>query len=175
VTHLNRIGTTTHWTIQELIAWDRWGILWITTLAAAVFLATQRKRINSYPLVVNALLPLILYPCVFLFSAFGQLEDHIAVVLSRLLVHYGLNAVLLVSTAVAIQFAGPNVPTSARSSHGHSDHLRKKHAGSVGRPQRSIPARGRPRTISQSRSRLNQGGATDGRDVRRWLQDPVSH
>ena len=91
-----------HRTIQELIAWDRWGILWIATLAAAVFLATQRKRINSYRLVVNALLPLILYPCVFLFSAWGQVEVHMAVALSRLLIHNGLNAVLLVSTAVAI-------------------------------------------------------------------------
>ena len=115
VTHLNRIGTIAYWTIQELIAWDRWGILWIATLAAAVFLATQRKRINSYPLVVNALLPLILYPCVFLFSAYGQVEVHMAVALSRLLIHNGLNAVLLVSTALAILFVGPDIPASARS------------------------------------------------------------
>ena len=115
VTHLNRIGTITHWTIQELIAWDRWGILWIAALAAAVFLATQRKRINSYPLVVNALLPLILYPCVFLFSAYEHVEVHMAVALSRLLVHNGLNAVLLVSTAVAILLVGPDIPASGRS------------------------------------------------------------
>ena len=75
----------------------------------------QRKRINSYRLVVNALLPLILYPSVFLFSAYGQVEAHMAVALSRLLVHNGLNAVLLVSTAVAILFVGPDIPASGRS------------------------------------------------------------
>ena len=115
MTHLNRIGTITHWTIQELIAWDRWGILWIATLAAAAFLATLRKRINSYPLVVNALLPLILYSCVFLFSAYRQVEVHMAVALPRLLIHNGLNAVLLVSTAVAILFQGMKEPAQLRS------------------------------------------------------------
>lgn len=106
VTHLNRTRTIAHWTIQELTAWDRWGILWPATLAAVVFLVTRRNSIRWYPLFVNALLPLILYPCVFLFSGFPRVEEHMLPTLHRLLVHNGLNAVLLVSTAAAVLFRG---------------------------------------------------------------------
>jgi hypothetical protein len=55
-----------------------------------------------YPLVVNALLPLLLYPCVFFFSAWVPFEAHVGVALPRLFIHNAPAAVLLVSIACGI-------------------------------------------------------------------------
>jgi hypothetical protein len=116
VTHLNRTGTIARFTAQELTAWDRWGILWPAALASAVFLVSRRATMKWYPLVVNALLPLVLYPCVFFFSAYGSVQVHLSVALSRLFIHNGLSAVLLIATATMILFQQERKRTSEPAS-----------------------------------------------------------
>jgi hypothetical protein len=62
--HLNRTGTLVHLTTQEALTWGHWGILWPATLVAGAFLVSRKRLVTWYPLVVNAILPLLLYPCI---------------------------------------------------------------------------------------------------------------
>jgi hypothetical protein len=97
--HLNRIGDLVRLTTQELLTWNHWGILWPTTLVAGAFVVSRKRTATWYPLVVNAVLPLLLYPCVFLFSAWPSVEQHVRVALPRLFIHNAPAAILLVSIA----------------------------------------------------------------------------
>jgi hypothetical protein len=96
-THLNRTGDLARWTTMELLTWDHWGILWPATLVAGAFLVSRKCMVTWYPLAVNAVLPLLLYPCVFFFSAWPSVEDHVRVALPRLFIHNAPAAILLVS------------------------------------------------------------------------------
>jgi len=97
--HLNRTGTLFRFTTQELLTWDHWGILWPAAIVAGALLMTRARTVPWYPLVVNGLLPLLLYPCVFFFSAWVQFQAHVGVTLPRLFIHNAPAAILLVSVA----------------------------------------------------------------------------
>lgn len=107
IAHLDRSGVIIHLTIKELSNWNRWSILWPSTLVGALFLIFRQPITRWYPLVVNALLPLILYPCVFFFSSYSPFETHIGVALYRLFIQSGLPALLLLSTAAVVLFDKP--------------------------------------------------------------------
>ncbi len=100
--HLNRTGPLVRSTIQELLTWAHWSILWPAAIVAGALLISRARMATSYPLVVNALLPLLLYPCVFFFSAWVPFEAHVGVALPRLFIHNAPAAVLLVSIACGI-------------------------------------------------------------------------
>jgi hypothetical protein len=102
VTHVNRAGGLVRLTTQELLTWNHWGILWPTTLVAGAFLVSRKCTATWYPLLVNAILPLVLYPCVFFFSAWPSVESHVRVALPRLLIHNAPAAILLVAVACGI-------------------------------------------------------------------------
>jgi hypothetical protein len=72
------------------------------TLVGGAFLVSRKRTFTWYPLVVNALLPLLLYPCVFLFSAWPSFEQHVKLALPRLFIHNAPAATLLVSVACGI-------------------------------------------------------------------------
>jgi hypothetical protein len=97
--HLNRTGELVRLTNQEVLRWEHWGILWPATLAAGAFVVTRKRMFTWYPLVVNALLPLVLYPCVFFFSMWVPFETHVRVALPRLFIHNAPAAILLVAVA----------------------------------------------------------------------------
>jgi hypothetical protein len=99
VAHLNRTGTLVRFTTQELLTWDRWGILWPAAIVAGALLMTRARVVTRYPLVVNALLPLLLYPCVFFFTAWVHFQAHVGVTLPRLFIHNAPAAILLLSIA----------------------------------------------------------------------------
>jgi hypothetical protein len=63
------------------------------------FLVSRKRTATWYPLVVNAVLPLLLYPCVFFFSAWPSVEGHVRVALPRLFIHNAPAAILLVAVA----------------------------------------------------------------------------
>lgn len=100
--HLNRTGNLVRLTTQELFMWNHWGILWPATLVGGAFLVSRKRTVTWYPVVVNALLPLLLYPCVFLFSAWPSFEQHVKLALPRLFIHNAPAAILLVSVACGI-------------------------------------------------------------------------
>jgi hypothetical protein len=100
--HLNRAGTLLRSTSQELLTWDHWSVLWPAAIVAGVLLIIRTRVITWYPLVVNAFLPLLLYPCVFLFSAWVPFEAHVGVALPRLFIHNAPAAVLLLSIACGL-------------------------------------------------------------------------
>ena len=100
--HLNRTETLVRSTIQELVTWNHWSILWPAAIVAGALLMSRVRMVTWYPLVVNALLPLLLYPCVFLFSAWVPFEAHVGVTLPRLFIHNAPAAVLLLSIACGL-------------------------------------------------------------------------
>jgi hypothetical protein len=100
--HLNRTGPLVRSTTQELLTWAHWSILWPAAIVAGALLISRARMATWYPLVVNALLPLLLYPCVFFFSAWVPFEAHVGVALPRLFIHNAPAAVLLVSIACGI-------------------------------------------------------------------------
>ena len=97
--HLNRTRDLVRLTTEELLSSNHWGILWPATLVAAACLAWRKRVATWYPLVVNAVLALLLYPGVFFFSAWSPVESHVRVALPRLLIHNAPAAILLVSVA----------------------------------------------------------------------------
>jgi hypothetical protein len=97
--HLNRAGGLLHLALEELTTRDRWGLLWPAAIAAAAVLGVRRQLAEWYPLAVNALLPLVLYPAVFFFSAWQPFEVHVQSALPRLFVHNAPAAILLVAVA----------------------------------------------------------------------------
>jgi hypothetical protein len=97
--HLNRTGTLLRFTTLELLTWNHWGILWPAAIVAGALLIIRARMVTWYPLVVNALLPLVLYPCVFFFSAWVRFEAHVGVALPRLFIHHAPAAILLLSIA----------------------------------------------------------------------------
>jgi hypothetical protein len=127
--HLNRTGTLIRLTIQELVTWDHWSILWPAAIIAGVLLISRTRVVTWFPLVLNALLPLILYPCVFFFSAWVPFEAHVGVALPRLFIHNTPAAILLLSVAcgtllglgrekdVANRAAGTKIAESSMSPH----------------------------------------------------------
>jgi hypothetical protein len=100
--HLNRTGTLVRAATQELLTRDHWNILWPAAILAGVLLIIRTRASTWYPLVVNALLPLLLYPCVFFFSAWVPFEAHVGVSLPRLFIHNAPAAILLLSIACGI-------------------------------------------------------------------------
>jgi hypothetical protein len=100
--HLNRAGTSLRSMSQELLTWDHWSVLWPAAIVAGLLLIIRTRVITWYPLVFSALLPLLLYPCVFLFSAWVPFEAHVGVALPRLFIHNAPAAVLLLSIACGL-------------------------------------------------------------------------
>lgn len=114
--HLDRTGTLVRSTIQELLTWNHWSILWPAAIVAAIVLVSHTRMATWYPLVVNALLPLLLYPCVFFFSAWVPFQAHVGSALPRLFIHSAPAAILLVSVACGSLLGMGDTSTSPNDS-----------------------------------------------------------
>lgn len=87
--------------LQELLKWQRWGILWIAVAAAPMFLILNRQRKHLLILPVTLILPILLYASIYLFTTWDFLV-HLDNSFSRLLTHVSLTAVLMVAVATPI-------------------------------------------------------------------------
>jgi len=114
--HLDRTGTLVRSTIQELLTWNHWSILWPAAIVAAIVLVSHTRIATWYPLVVNALLPVLLYPCVFFFSAWVPFQAHVGLALPRLFIHSAPAAILLVSVACGSLMGMGDTSTSPNDS-----------------------------------------------------------
>ncbi len=126
--HADRAGLLMKWAFEELTTWPRWNVLWPITAVAAIWMIASRKFAEWWTLVAPVLLPLAIYPAVFLFSAWIQLEDHVKSSLGRLYMQVAPCAVLLISTAMGYwatgrkQVVSPEISPPPR--HGRKNHRR---------------------------------------------------
>ena len=100
---------------QELVDWRRWGLLWPLTGLAAITLF-KKQRIEWYPGWATVILPLVIYPSVFVFSAWGSdITVHVQSALWRLYLQVAPSAVVFVVIAFGRELNNrPDRPISER-------------------------------------------------------------
>lgn len=89
------------WTLEELANWNRWSLLWPFALAAVVLLIMRRKRSEWFPWAVLVLMPMLLFPCAYFFSAWNPWEPHVKSSLPRLLLQIAPSAALMIGVTFA--------------------------------------------------------------------------
>ena len=87
--------------IPELLNWRRWGPLWISVAAAAIFLIAKRRRERRIVLLAAVFLPIALYAGAYIFTGWDFLV-HLNNSFPRLLIHVSLVAALMVAVAAPI-------------------------------------------------------------------------
>jgi hypothetical protein len=97
---VDRAGPLLVWTLEELTALRRWSLLWPLAAAALFYLIRGREKWRWYPWAATVCLPLLLYPCVFFFSAWDPVEAHVKISLPRLFVHVASAAALMVGVVL---------------------------------------------------------------------------
>jgi hypothetical protein len=120
VSHVNRAWPLIRWTLEELIALRRWSLLWFLTAGALSYLALRKGKSWWYPWAAMVCMPLLLYPCVYFFSAWSPVEPHVKISLPRLFVHIASAAALL----VGIVFAEVTTPENGSPSSSEPGPLR---------------------------------------------------
>ena len=120
--HVDQAKGLPVWTLQELTTWTRWGLLWPIALAAVAWLVWQRRPLRWYPWAATVVGPLVLFPCVYFFSAWNPIEAHVKSSIPRLFIQVASAAALLAGVALAEVFDGAKVfhdakalPASSRS------------------------------------------------------------
>jgi hypothetical protein len=117
LSHINRAGPLLVWTVEELTALRRWSLLWPLVAAGLFYLVRrQNKRLPWYPWAAAVCLPLLLYPCVYFFSAWNPVETHVRVSLPRLFVQAASVAALMVGVVLAEVMAPATAGTADNSS-----------------------------------------------------------
>jgi hypothetical protein len=100
LSHVDRAGPLLVWTLEELTALRRWSLLWPLAAAALFYLIRDREKWRWYFWTATVCLPLLLYPCVFFFSAWDPVEAHVKISLPRLFVHVASAAALMVGVVL---------------------------------------------------------------------------
>jgi hypothetical protein len=101
LSHVDRAGPLLVWTVEELTALRRWSLLWPLVAAGLFYLIRGREKSRWYPWAATVCLPLLLYPCVFFFSAWNPVEAHVKIALPRLFVHIASAAALMAGVVFA--------------------------------------------------------------------------
>jgi len=99
--HLDRARSLVSWMAQELTNWQAWSYLWIFLLIAVALALRNAQRWRWYPGSVAVLVPLVIYPCVYLFTAWNSVEAHVKSSLPRLLIHIAPTAAVVAGVAFA--------------------------------------------------------------------------
>src|SRR5262249_41610310 len=87
--------------VPELLNWRRWGPLWVSVAAAAIFLIAKRRRERRIVLLAAVFLPIALYAGAYIFTGWDFLV-HLNNSFPRLLIHVSLVAALMVAVAAPI-------------------------------------------------------------------------
>jgi hypothetical protein len=97
--HLDRAGQLLNWTLEELLALEHWSALWPFTAVAIIFLTLRVRSRRCFFWAASVVLPLVLYPSVYFFSAWVPVEPHVKSSLPRLFIHVAPTAILIVGVA----------------------------------------------------------------------------
>jgi hypothetical protein len=98
--NLGRLWSLAQWLPAEFTNSERWSLLW-PALGLALFFLLARRRKRAYgTLVATAVLPLLLYPSIYVFSAYSPFLGHVENSLPRLMLHASLVALMIIALAV---------------------------------------------------------------------------
>jgi len=98
--NLGRTLQLAHWLVVEFIDSQTWSLLWPTLGLALVFILARRRTPGYMALTVTAVLPLLLYPPIYVFSAYAQFLGHVENSLPRLMLSPSLVALVVIALAV---------------------------------------------------------------------------
>ena len=106
--HFDVAGMLLQNALSEFIKWKQWGLFW-PLLGLAVFLYVIRRHFSEVAVWTGGvILPMILYPCVFIFSAWNPIHDHVASSLSRLFLQIVPAASLFIALTIHRVFEADN-------------------------------------------------------------------
>jgi hypothetical protein len=98
--HFGYLGILCRDAMLEFFKWKQWSLFWpLLALAVPLFIARRQLR-EAAPWVSGVLLPLVLYPLVFIFSAWNPVEDHVFSALPRLYLQIVPAAILFIALAL---------------------------------------------------------------------------
>ena len=98
--NLGRIRDLAQWLAVEFVDSDSWSLLWPTLGLALLFILARRSRPGYMALTATALLPLLLYPPIYVFSGYSPFLGHVESSLPRLMLHAAPVAVMVIALAV---------------------------------------------------------------------------
>jgi hypothetical protein len=82
--------------------WERWSLLWRSAFVYT-FVCLKQPAQTTVVLLLTVVLPVLLYPALYLFSAWSPYTDHLHTSLPRLLLQVSLVAILIIGLAVPLE------------------------------------------------------------------------
>ena len=98
--NLGRIPHATQWLLVEFINSERWSLLWPALGLALIFILACSRRPGYLALGAAAVLPLVIYPLIYVFSAYSQFLGHVENSLPRWMLSPSLVALVVIALAV---------------------------------------------------------------------------
>jgi hypothetical protein len=102
--NLNRLGIIGSKAFAEVTNTADWSIFWLLTLVAIIYLCAARK-LSRLLLAISVAGPIILYPLIYVVSAWPSYAAHLTSSLPRLFLHVMLAAWLAIGLALSPQKA----------------------------------------------------------------------
>lgn len=98
--NLGRIRDLAQWLPVEFTNSERWSLLWPTLGLALLFILARGSKPGYVALGATAVLPLLLYTPIYIFSGYSQFLGHVANSLPRLMLHPSLVALVVIALAI---------------------------------------------------------------------------
>jgi hypothetical protein len=98
--NLGRLQYLAQWLLVEFTNSERWSLLWPALGLALLFMLARRRKPAYGTLAAAAVLPLLLYPLIYVFSAYSPFLGHVENSLPRLMLHASLVALMVIALAV---------------------------------------------------------------------------
>jgi hypothetical protein len=99
--HADRIRPLVFTFASELVNTQKWGVFWLPVGIAGVYLLARCRGFSGIVLLFAILAPLIIYPPIYIFSAWPSFMDHVNCSGSRLFLHVAPLSFLAISLAFA--------------------------------------------------------------------------
>jgi len=98
--NLGRIPHLAQWLLVEFTNSERWSLLWPTLGLALLFILARGRKPGYVALGATAVLPLLLYPPIYVFSGYSPFLGHVANSLPRLMLHPSLVALVVIALTI---------------------------------------------------------------------------
>jgi hypothetical protein len=99
--HADRIRPLVFTFASEFVNTNKWGLFWLPVGIAGAYLVGRCRNVSGIVLLFAILAPLIIYPLIYIFSAWPNYMDHVACSGSRLFLHVAPLSMLAISVAIA--------------------------------------------------------------------------
>ena len=98
--NLGRMPHLAQWLLVEFTNWERWSLLWPALGLALLFIFARGRKPGYVALGAMAVLPLLLYPLIYVFSGYSPFLGHVENSLPRLMLHAAPVALVVIALAV---------------------------------------------------------------------------